>query len=180
MYQPLRNNCSNTCTKKLWWIWEIDVWDDWYLDFIDKRNYFFRERFIFFLISQNLPCNFFTLKTISDYSVELNHSIHEHDKLKFPVPGELTIIKRELVFNMANLKWELWCYIWHTIKMRAIKCVYCCNWHLSSIMLYLFLNSLQNFLQHKVVLHDHQIMKSITINTKINDISKFAVNWVDG
>lgn len=70
------------------------------------------------------------------------------------------------MFNMANLKWELWCYIRHTIKMRAIKCVYCCNWHLSSIMIYLFLNSLQNFLQHKVVLHDHQIMKSITINTK--------------
>lgn len=70
------------------------------------------------------------------------------------------------MFNMANLKWELWCYIWHTIKMRAIKCVYCCNWHLSSIMIYLFINSLQNFLQHKVVLHDHQIMKSITINTK--------------
>lgn len=28
MYQPLRNDCSNTCTKELWWIWEIDVWDD--------------------------------------------------------------------------------------------------------------------------------------------------------
>lgn len=51
---------------------------------------------------------FFTLNTISDYSVELNHSVHEHDKLKFPVPGELTIIKRACV-NMANLNWELWC-----------------------------------------------------------------------
>lgn len=49
---------------------------------------------------------FFTLNTISDYSVELNHSVHEHDKLKFPVPGELTIIKRACV-NMANLNWEL-------------------------------------------------------------------------
>lgn len=38
---------------------------------------------------------------------------------------------------------------------------------------------MQNFLQHKVVLHDHQIMKSIII-LKINDISKFAVHWVDG
>lgn len=132
------------------------------------KKFFFQRRFYFFWYHKILPCNFFTphVKTISDYSVELNHSVHEHDKLKFPVPGERTIIKRELVFNMANLKWELWCYIWHTIKMRAIKCVYCCNWHLSSIMLYLFLNSLQNFLQHKVVLHDHQIMKSITINTK--------------
>lgn len=46
-------------------------------------------------------------------------------------------------------------------------------------MIYLFLNSLQNFLQHKVVLHDHQIMKSIII-LKINDNSKFAVHWVDG
>lgn len=73
---------------------------------ISKRN-FFSEKVLFFLISQNLLCNFFTLKTISDYSVELNYSVHEHDKLKFPVPGELTIIKRELVFNMANLKWEL-------------------------------------------------------------------------
>lgn len=63
-----------------------------------KEIIFFRVRFIFFLISQNLLFNFFTphVKTISDYSVELNYSIHEHDKLKFPVPGELTITKREL------------------------------------------------------------------------------------
>lgn len=73
------------------------------------KKFFFSEKVLFFLISQNLLCKFFSphVKTISDYSVELNYSVHEHDKLKFPVPGELTIIKRELVFNMANLKWEL-------------------------------------------------------------------------
>lgn len=66
------------------------------------KKFFFPEKVLFFLISQNLLCNFFTLKTISDYSVELNYSVHEHDKLKFPVPGELTITKRGL------------CLIWQT------------------------------------------------------------------
>lgn len=46
-------------------------------------------------------------------------------------------------------------------------------------MIYHYLNLLQNFLLHKVALYDHQIMKSI-IRLKINNISKFAVQWVNG
>lgn len=50
--------------------------------------------------------NFFILKIILDYFVELNYFVYEYDKLKFLVLGEFIIIKREFVFNMVNLKWE--------------------------------------------------------------------------